>query len=194
MFFPLSCGRMLFQGPAKYQDKCWQPLLFSQRWSWSSHLWSLPGLLFGPAFSFSICQSLFSAPPWGVCTESQSQCGVVCAWGTQCTGGSLWASCVLGDLQVRHSYLSMDGLLDEICDAFSRICEPYLQLSQPLSTLQSRGLQFSTLDGVREKWAPLAVSCTSGEARCSCTHSPFPLQEKSWAKRPFLAISCAASG
>lgn len=32
-------------------------------------------------------------------------------------------------------------------------------------------------------------SCTRGKARCSCTHSPFPLQEKWWARRPFLAIA-----
>lgn len=68
----------------------------------------------------------------------------------------------------------MDELLDGVHDMFIRICGPLVPSESPVTVPATScplvvSLQFTTLDGVKKKWASLALSCTTEEAGRSLT-------------------------
>lgn len=78
---------------------------------------------------------------------------------------------------MRHTQQLMDRFLNGICDrVFSiHILLVLLYAAFPVvPTLSLYSSQFSTLNGVREKWDSLVPSCTVRGAGCSLTdfHSP----------------------
>lgn len=92
----------------------------------------------------------------------------------------LWAS--WGDLLARPLQRFVGGPSNGVCKAVSRICislmhsKPCLLCSQPLPIL-SYVTYLSILEGVRKKWASLAVSCTAGETGHSLRHSLAAVEE-----------------
>ena len=88
----------------------------------------------------------------------------------------------LGDLLARPLQKFVGGPSNGVCKEVSRIrislmhSKSCLLCSQPLPTL-SCATYLSILEGVRKKWASLAVSCTAGETGHSLRHSLAALEE-----------------
>ena len=88
----------------------------------------------------------------------------------------------LGDLCTRHPQWLMGKLINRVCNVVCRIHVPLTPSEGPICCFLSLFSLPGLMDGVREKWASLARSCTAGEARYSLTHFYFSLQEKSQAE------------
>lgn len=135
MLLAPSCCRVLklICIPCILQSTKWSAadsLLFSQRWHYSSNLWSFSGpqiwLIFWVC-SLAICQTLLMLLS-RACRGAAHRVGGIWMRHTE-SWGCLWA--ILGDFLVSNSQQHMDRLLDAICTAVI-ICAPLMSSKIPI--------------------------------------------------------------
>lgn len=87
-----------------------------------------------------------------------------------------------------ESVMRLESFMSLWCILLPDAVLPAAHCSQPCSSW------LSMLDETREKWASRIVSHIGEGARCSLTYPPFPLWDKSQAKKSSLRLSCGTFG